>query len=41
MEISSDVPIFRNYIEFLKASKWNGSLPTTVAGSSGTFLNIK
>lgn len=29
------------YIEFLKATKWDGSLPTTVAGSSGTFLNIK
>ena len=29
------------YIEFLKATKWNGALPTTVAGSSGTFLNIK
>jgi regulator of protease activity HflC (stomatin/prohibitin superfamily) len=29
------------YIEYTKASKWNGELPTTVAGGSGTFLNIK
>jgi regulator of protease activity HflC (stomatin/prohibitin superfamily) len=29
------------YIEYLKANAWNGVLPTTVAGSSGTFLNIK
>jgi len=29
------------YVEFLKAQKWNGVLPTTVAGGSGTFLNIK
>jgi hypothetical protein len=29
------------YVEFLKANKWNGVLPTTVAGGSGTFLNIK
>ena len=29
------------YIEFLKANAWDGKLPTTVAGSSGTFLNIK
>lgn len=29
------------YVEFLKAQKWDGKLPTTVAGNSGTFLNIK
>ena len=29
------------YVEFVKASAWNGVLPTTVAGGSGTFLNIK
>jgi regulator of protease activity HflC (stomatin/prohibitin superfamily) len=29
------------YIEYTKASKWDGSLPTTMAGGSGTFLNIK
>jgi regulator of protease activity HflC (stomatin/prohibitin superfamily) len=29
------------YVEFVKASAWNGILPTTVAGGSGTFLNIK
>jgi hypothetical protein len=29
------------YIEYLKANAWNGVLPTTVAGGSGTFLNIK
>jgi regulator of protease activity HflC (stomatin/prohibitin superfamily) len=29
------------YVEFLKAQSWNGVLPTTVAGGSGTFLNIK
>ena len=29
------------YIEYLKAQAWNGVLPTTVAGGSGTFLNIK
>lgn len=29
------------YVEFLKAQKWDGVLPTTVAGGSGTFLNIK
>jgi regulator of protease activity HflC (stomatin/prohibitin superfamily) len=29
------------YVEFVKASAWDGKLPTTVAGSSGTFLNIK
>jgi regulator of protease activity HflC (stomatin/prohibitin superfamily) len=29
------------YIEYTKASKWDGVLPTTVAGGSGTFLNIK
>jgi hypothetical protein len=25
----------------LKAQAWDGKLPTTMAGSSGTFLNIK
>lgn len=29
------------YIEFLKAQKWDGALPSTIAGGSGTFLNIK
>ena len=29
------------YIEYLKANAWDGKLPTTVAGSSGMFLNIK
>lgn len=29
------------YVEYLKAQSWNGVLPTTVAGGSGTFLNIK
>lgn len=29
------------YVEFLKAQKWDGKLPSTVAGGSGTFLNIK
>jgi len=29
------------YIEYLKANAWNGALPTTIAGGSGTFLNIK
>jgi hypothetical protein len=29
------------YIEYTKAQAWDGKLPTTVAGSSGTFLNIK
>jgi regulator of protease activity HflC (stomatin/prohibitin superfamily) len=29
------------YVEFLKAQSWNGVLPTTVAGGSGTLLNIK
>ena len=29
------------YIEYLKANAWDGKLPTTVAGGSGMFLNIK
>jgi len=29
------------YIEYLKANAWDGKLPTTMAGGSGTFLNIK
>jgi len=29
------------YVEFVKASSWDGKLPTTVAGNAGTFLNIK
>ena len=29
------------YVEFVKASAWDGKLPTTMAGGSGTFLNIK
>lgn len=30
-----------NYIEYKKIEKWNGQLPTTMAGGQGTFLNIK
>ena len=29
------------YIEYIKAQNWDGKLPTTMAGGSGTFLNIK
>ena len=29
------------YVEYLKAQAWDGKLPSTVAGGSGTFLNIK
>ena len=29
------------YVEFIKVSAWDGKLPTTMAGGSGTFLNIK
>jgi regulator of protease activity HflC (stomatin/prohibitin superfamily) len=29
------------YIEYLKAQAWDGKLPTTVAGGSGMFLNIR
>ncbi len=29
------------YVEYLKANSWDGKLPTTIAGGSGTFLNIK
>ena len=29
------------YIEYLKAQAWDGKLPTTIAGGSGTFLNVK
>jgi regulator of protease activity HflC (stomatin/prohibitin superfamily) len=29
------------YIEFVKWSRWNGVMPSTVAGNSGTLLNIK
>ena len=29
------------YVEFIKASAWDGKLPSTVAGNSGTLLNIK
>lgn len=29
------------YIEFVKWSNWDGKLPSTIAGSSGTLLNIK
>ena len=28
------------YIEYLKAQAWDGKLPTTMAGSSGMFLNL-
>jgi hypothetical protein len=29
------------YIEYIKAQAWDGKLPKTMTGSSGTFLNIK
>lgn len=29
------------YVEYVKAQAWDGKLPSTVAGGSGTFLNIK
>ena len=29
------------YVEYKKIEKWNGELPSTVAGGQGTFLNIK
>ena len=29
------------YVEYLKAQAWDGRLPSTMAGGSGTFLNIK
>lgn len=29
------------YIEFKKIEKWDGRLPSTVAGSAGSFINIK
>ena len=29
------------YVEYKKVEKWNGQLPTTMAGGQGTFLNIK
>jgi len=29
------------YIEYVKWNAWDGKLPTTMAGGSGTFLNIK
>jgi SPFH domain / Band 7 family len=29
------------YVEYVKAQAWDGKLPKTMAGSSGTFLNIK
>jgi regulator of protease activity HflC (stomatin/prohibitin superfamily) len=29
------------YVEFVKAQRWDGKLPSTMAGGSGTFLNIK
>jgi len=29
------------YIEFVKWSRWNGVMPSTIAGNSGTLLNIK
>ena len=30
-----------NYIEYKKIEKWDGQLPSTMAGGAGTFLNIK
>ena len=29
------------YVEYKKIEKWDGQLPSTVAGGTGTFLNIK
>jgi regulator of protease activity HflC (stomatin/prohibitin superfamily) len=29
------------YVEYVKAQSWDGKLPKTMVGSSGTFLNIK
>jgi regulator of protease activity HflC (stomatin/prohibitin superfamily) len=29
------------YVEYVKAQAWDGKLPTTIAGGTGTFLNIK
>jgi regulator of protease activity HflC (stomatin/prohibitin superfamily) len=29
------------YVEYVKAQSWDGKLPSTVAGGTGTFLNIK
>jgi len=29
------------YIEYMKIEKWDGKLPTTQAGGSGSFINIK
>jgi len=29
------------YIEFIKWSRWDGKLPSTIAGNSGTLLNLK
>jgi regulator of protease activity HflC (stomatin/prohibitin superfamily) len=31
----------QQYIEFIKWSNWDGKLPSTVTGGSGTLLNIK
>ena len=31
----------QQYIEFIKWSNWDGKLPSTIAGGSGTLLNIK
>lgn len=30
-----------NYIEFKKIEKWDGQLPTTMTGNSGSLINIK
>ncbi len=30
-----------NYIEFKKIEKWDGKLPTTMTGNSGSLINIK
>lgn len=30
-----------NYIEYKKIEKWNGELPTTMTGNSGSLINIK
>jgi regulator of protease activity HflC (stomatin/prohibitin superfamily) len=30
-----------NFLEFKKIEKWNGQLPTTTTGNSGSFINIK
>jgi regulator of protease activity HflC (stomatin/prohibitin superfamily) len=30
-----------NYIEYKKVEKWDGKLPTTTTGNTGSFINIR